>query len=180
MSKIMITAIGSFFLSTSLLSACTDPIQNTSTKPTVDASKIKPAENKLYTLPGDYTLGMVLINPPRAKDGFGSLAVQTIGSYNGLYKLLKDNGLTLGNVMRVRVTLAPDADGKVDYDAYMAEYKKYFGTKQVPVEPIQVLSAVRSLSTPGQQILLEADVAIPRTSKLSKPQTAKAEKADKK
>lgn len=178
MSIVRKSIITIMLLSAGGLGACNGQSQTPATKQTVDPSQIKPAENKLYTLPADYTLGMVLINPPRAKDGFGSLAVQTIGSYNGLYKLLKDNGLTLGNVMRVRVTLAPNADGKVDYDAYMAEYKKYFGTKQVPVEPIHVISAVRSLSTPGQMMLLEADVAIPRSSKLARPHTTTPKQAD--
>ncbi len=143
-------------LGVGMLSAC----QQQGTQ--IDNSKIQPAENKMNILPGNFTPAHVLINPPRAKDGFGNLSVQTIGSYNGLYKLLNDNGLTLGNVMRLRVSLAPDASGRIDYDSYMTEYKKYFGTKKVPVEPIHSIIGVRSLSTPGQLILLEADIAVPR------------------
>ncbi len=144
-----------------ILPACTQANADKPSASVTDASKIKPAENKMVILPKGFTNGLVLINPPRAKDGFGSLSTQTIGSYNGLYKLLKDNGMTLGNVMRVHVQLAPGADGKIDYDTYMAAYKKFFGTKQVPGEPVHAISGVRSLPTPGQLISLEAEIAVP-------------------
>jgi len=153
-----------------LLSACGNGKTETPTAPKIDTSQIKPAQNTMNILPANMTMGAALINPPRAKDGFGALNVQTIGTYNGLYTLLQKNGLTLGNVMRVRVSLAPDASGKVDYDAYMAEYKKFFGTEKIPSEPIHVITGVRSLPTPGQLILIEADIAIP-----AKPKTQKAE-----
>ena len=164
-------AIMTALASALLLSACGNGKTETPAAPKVDTSQIKPSQNTMNILPADMTMGAALINPPRAKDGFGALNVQTIGSYNGLYTLLQKNGLTLGNVMRVRVSLAPDASGKVDYDAYMAEYKKFFGTKELPTEPIHVITAVRSLPAPGQLILIEADIAIP-----VKPKTEKADK----
>lgn len=139
----------------------------------VQESSIQPAKNKMNILPSNFRLGTVLINPPRAKDGFGPLSTQTIGSYNGLYKLLKDNGLTLGNVMRIEVKLVADENGNLNYDEYMAEYKKFFGTKKVPVEPIHSIAEVKSLATPGQLILLEADIAVPIKQQISKEDNKK-------
>ena len=129
------------------------------------SSQIQPAENKMVVLPQNMTLASAVIHPPRAKDGFGDMNIQTVGAFNGLHNLLKKQNLTLGNVMRVRASLAPGANGQVDYDGYMDGYKKFFGTAQLPAEPINVITAVSGLPVAGQQIVIEADIAVPLTPK---------------
>ena len=126
-----------------------------------DTSQILPAENKMVVLPANMTLGSAVIHPPRAQDGFGDMSQQTIGAFNGLHTLLTKQGLSLGNVMRVRVTLVAGEDGSVDYDGYMSAYKKFYGTQKLPNEPLHSMSAARSLPVKGQLVLIEADIAVP-------------------
>ncbi len=125
-------------------------------------STIKPAQNKMVVLPMGMSLGSAVIHPPRATDGFGDMQTQTIGAFNGLHALLKRQDLTLANVMRVRATLTAGQQGSVDYDGYIAGYKKFFGTNKLPSEPLHIISAVQSLPVTGQSILIEADIAVPR------------------
>ncbi|MBL4870431.1 MAG: hypothetical protein JKX72_05705 [Robiginitomaculum sp.] len=155
---------GLFIASMIVLSGCNDA-PNTQT-PT---STIKPAENKMVVLPANMTLAQAVIHPPRSKDGFGTMEQQTIGAYNGLYTLLQKQGLTLGNVMGVRVVLAPNTDGSIDYDTYMAAFNKFFGTKKLPAVPVHSISAAHSLPVAGQLIMLEANIAMPvKTTKQKK------------
>ncbi|MEE9273505.1 MAG: hypothetical protein V3U57_09610 [Robiginitomaculum sp.] len=126
-------------------------------------TSIEPAQNKMVVLPANMTMGLAVIYPPRAKDGFGDTKIQTIGALNGLTNLLKKRNLTLGNVMGLKVVLAANSSGMVDYDGYMESYKKFFGTKIMPGEPILFISAARSLPVQGQFVLIEAQIAIPVT-----------------
>jgi len=98
------------------------------------------------------------------------METQTVGTFNGLVTLLKKQNLTLGNVMRVRAVLAPDANGSVDYDAYMNGFNKFFGTEKQPNNPINVITAARSLPVSGQQLLIEADIAVPQKTEPSSPE----------
>jgi enamine deaminase RidA (YjgF/YER057c/UK114 family) len=151
-------------ISVLFLSACS----NATTTPELE--NIQPAENKMVVLPQNMRLGSAVIHPPRAKDGFGDMETQTVGAFNGLHTLLKKQNLNLGNVMRVRAVLAPDANGFVDYDGYMAGFSKFFGTQKLPNEPINVMSAAATLPVTGQQLLIEADIAVPQKSEPTSPE----------
>lgn len=155
-------------ISVLFLSAC----NNSSSAPTPqnNQSQIQPAENKMVVLPQNMRMGSAVIHPPRAKDGFGNMETQTVGAFNGLHALLKKQNLNLGNVMRVRAVLAPDANGTVNYDGYMAGFNKFFGTEALPNEPINVISAAASLPVSGQQLLIEADIAVPKKSEPTSPE----------
>jgi len=154
------------------LSACGNgtPTPEPQNKPQDKQSQIQPAENKMVVLPQNMRMGSAVIHPPRAKDGFGTMETQTVGTFNGLVTLLKKQNLTLGNVMRVRAVLAPDANGSVDYDAYMNGFNKFFGTEKQPNSPINVITAARSLPVSGQQLLIEADIAVPQKTEPSSPE----------
>ena len=147
-------------ISVFLISACSNG--TTTPEPQNTQSQIQPAENKMVVLPQNMRMGLAVIHPPRAKDGFGDMETQTVGTFNGLHTLLKKQNLNLGNVMRVRAVLAPNANGVVDYDGYMEGFKKFFGTEKLPTEPINVMSAAASLPVIGQQLLIEADIAVPQ------------------
>lgn len=155
-------------ISVLFLSACSNG--TTTPEPQNTQSQIQPAENKMVVLPQNMRLGSAVIHPPRAKDGFGDMTTQTVGAFNGLHALLKKQNLNLGNVMRVRAVLAPDANGVVDYDGYMDGFKKFFGTEKLPSEPINVMSAASSLPVTGQQLLIEADIAVPQKSEPTLPE----------
>jgi enamine deaminase RidA (YjgF/YER057c/UK114 family) len=124
-------------------------------------TQIQPAENKMVVLPEGMRLASAVIHPPRAKDGFGDMETQTVGAFNGLHNLLKKQNLNLGNVMRVRAVLAPNADGIVDFDGYNTGFKKFFGTEKLPSEPLNITTATQTLPVTGQLIVLEADIAVP-------------------
>lgn len=141
--------------------------------PVNDTSQIPPAENQMVILPENMHLGLAVIHPPRAKDGFGSTEVQTVGAFNGLQSLLKKQNMSLANVMRVRATLAPDTSGVVDFDGFMTGFKKFYGTKMFPNTPAHSIRAARSLPVKGQSLILEVEIAVPK--KPQKPQTPKPE-----
>ena len=162
MSFLNRTVITSLLAVTVSMAGC-----NNQTPVKTDTSKIPPAENQMVILPENMHLGLAVIHPPRAKDGFGSTEVQTVGAFNGLQSLLKKQNMTLANVMRVRATLAPGADGRVDYDGFVTGFNKFYGTKMFPNKPAHSITAVRSFPVNGQNLILEVEIAVPN--KTTKP-----------
>lgn len=124
-------------------------------------SEIQTAQNKMVVLPANMTLGAAVIHPPRSKTGFGSTENQTIGALNGLHNLLAKQNLNLGNVMRIRAVLTPNAEGFVDYDGYMRGFNKFFGTKKLPNVPLNIAVEAHALPVQGQYLIIEADLVVP-------------------
>lgn len=81
---------------------------------------------------------------------------QAISILERLKKGLNDEGLTLGNVVFMRVYVAPDpATGKPDFQGWFDAYAQYFGTTANPVKPARSTIGIAQLVNPDLLIEIE-------------------------
>lgn len=114
-----------------------------------------------------YTSGTV---PPMLnKDGktvyerYGNTEKQAEGIMKNIEKQLIDQGLSLKDVIYLRVYVTPDAaqQGKFDYTGWFNAYAKFFNTKENPVKPARSTVGVASLVNSDWLIEIEAVAAYP-------------------
>ncbi|MPY15450.1 RidA family protein [Paenibacillus glucanolyticus] len=118
-----------------------------------------------------YTSGTV---PPMLnKDGksvyerYGDTKTQGIGILKEIEKQLKEQGLTMKDVVYLRVYLTPDAakNGSVDYTGWFDAYGQFFNTKENPVKPARSTVGVASLVNSDWLIEIEAVAVFPSKKK---------------
>ena len=80
---------------------------------------------------------------------YGDTEEQTTGALTAIEKVLKDQGLTLGDVVEMQVFLAgdPAKDGKMDFAGMNAAYAKFFGTPEQPNRPVRAALQVAALAS---------------------------------
>ncbi|MFH0071188.1 RidA family protein, partial [Peribacillus sp. NPDC056705] len=114
-----------------------------------------------------YTSGTV---PPLLnKDGktvyerYGDTKTQGIGILKEIEKQLKEQGLTMKDVVYLRVYITPDAakNGTFDYTGWFDAYAQFFNTKANPVKPARSTVGVASLVSPDWLIEIEAVAVYP-------------------
>lgn len=114
-----------------------------------------------------YTSGTV---PPLLnKDGktvyerYGDTKTQGIGILKEIEKQLKEQGLTMKDVVYLRVYLTPDAakNGTFDYTGWFDAYAQFFNTKENPVKPARSTVGVASLVNADWLIEIEAVAVYP-------------------
>ena len=100
-------------------------------------------------------------NPAR----FGDTKTQGMGALKQIEARLKDAGLSLKDVVYLRVYIAADKtkEGKFDYQGWFDAYGKFFGTAECPVKPARSTVGVASLVNPDWLIEIEAVAVYPAT-----------------
>ena len=95
---------------------------------------------------------------------FGDTKTQTIGIMKRIEGILKEQGLTMGDVVMMRVYLVgdPDKGGKMDFAGMMEGYKMYFGTPEQPNKPARVTMQVAALVAPKMLAEIEVQAAKPK------------------
>jgi enamine deaminase RidA (YjgF/YER057c/UK114 family) len=99
---------------------------------------------------------------PKARPGtpavFGDTATQTRSVLEQLQARLRQEGMTLADVVQMRVFLVgdPRRRGTMDFDGLMAAYGRHFGTPEQPNKPARTVVQVAALPEPGA--LVEIDV----------------------
>jgi enamine deaminase RidA (YjgF/YER057c/UK114 family) len=79
---------------------------------------------------------------------YGDTKAQTTSALQTIEKILKSQGLTLGDIVQMDVFLAPDpATGKMDFAGMNAAYSMYFGTADQPNKPVRAAMQVAALAT---------------------------------
>lgn len=79
---------------------------------------------------------------------YGDTKAQTLSALATIEKILKAQGLTLGDVVQMDVFLAPDpATGKMDFAGMNEAYSTYFGTAEQPNKPVRAAMQVAALAT---------------------------------
>ncbi|NMO98105.1 RidA family protein [Paenibacillus lemnae] len=115
-----------------------------------------------------YTSGTV---PPLLnKDGktvyerYGDTKTQGIGVLTEIEKQLKAQGLTMKDVVYLRVYVTPDAakNNAFDYAGWFAAYADFFNTAKNPVKPARSTVGVASLVSPDWLIEIEAVAVYPK------------------
>ena len=79
---------------------------------------------------------------------YGDTKMQTLSALATIEKILKAQGLTMGDVVQMDVFLAPDpATGKMDFAGMNEAYSTYFGTAEQPNKPVRAAMQVAALAT---------------------------------
>jgi len=94
--------------------------------------------------------------PEGSPDRWGDTTQQTDDVLNKLEAVLKQMGLTFGDVVKATVFLVADPanGGKINFPAMNAEWSKRFGTAAQPNKPARSTVQV-GLATPGPLIEIE-------------------------
>ena len=96
-------------------------------------------------------------------DRYGDTYVQGQATLKALGNLLEKQGLTLKDVVYLRVYVAPDATkgGKPDFPAWFKAYGEVFNTKENPVKTARTTVGVAGLVNPDWLIEIEAVAVYP-------------------
>jgi 2-iminobutanoate/2-iminopropanoate deaminase len=81
----------------------------------------------------------------------GDTKAQTISALRNIEKVLKEQGLGLGDIVQMQVFLVgdPAKGGKMDVDGMNAAYASLFGTPEQPNKPVRATVQVGGLVWPG-------------------------------
>ena len=129
----------------------------------ISAAVAVPAGRALF-----YTSGTVppVLNekvPPGSPERFGDTKAQGIGALRQIETRLKEAGLSLADVIYLRVYITADKtkEEKFDYQGWFDAYAQFFGTKENPVKPARSTVGVASLVNADWLIEIEAVAVYP-------------------
>ncbi len=133
----------------------------------VAVKRISPPESRFSTAiwAGDtlYLAGQMAspVTPADPAKGtpavYGDTKTQTTSVLTGIQTLLKEQGLTMGNVVQMHVFMAADPalGGKLDFDGMNQAYDRFFGTPQQPNKPVRATVQVAALVQPWGLVEIE-------------------------
>lgn len=95
--------------------------------------------------------------PAGTPPDFGDTKTQSLGVLKKIQDILTAQGMTMGDVVMMRVYLAgdPAKGGKMDFAGMMEAYNQFFGTKDQPNKPARVTVQVAALVAPGMMSEIE-------------------------
>ena len=101
--------------------------------------------------------------PAGARERYGDTKTQGAGALRQIEVQLKKAGLSLKDVIYLRVYIAADKvkGGAFDYPGWFEAYGQFFGTAENPVKPARSTVGVASLVNPDWLIEIEAVAAYP-------------------
>ena len=79
-------------------------------------------------------------------------------------KVLKEQGLTIGDVVQLEAFLEgdPSKGGAMDFAGWNAAYKQFFGTPEQPNKPVRATVQVAKLAAPGALIEIMVTAVRPK------------------
>jgi len=106
------------------------------------------------TMPSPVTPADLAKGTPAA---YGDTKAQTFSALTKIQASLKEQGLTMGDVVLMHVFMAGDPanGGKLDFAGMMASYTQFFGTKEQPNKPARSAMQVAALVAPGALVEIE-------------------------
>ena len=95
---------------------------------------------------------------------YGDTKAQSMSALTKIDAILKEQGLTMGDVVMMHVFLAGDPanGGKLDFAGMMAAYNQFFGTKDQPNKPARSAMQVAALAAPWALVEIEVIAARPK------------------
>jgi len=111
--------------------------------------------------------------PKGSTAAYGDMETQATNALAAIKGTLDKLGLTMGDVVKMTAFLVADpATGKLDFDGFMAGYKKFFGTPEQPNKPSRSAVQIAALVAPGALVEIEVVAAKhkanPKTGKSAK------------
>lgn len=99
--------------------------------------------------------------PKGSLEAFGDTETQTISIFHKISAALASQGLTLGDIIQLKVFLVgdPRKEGKLDFAGFQSGYVKFFATKEQPNKPVRSAFQIAGLALPGALIEIEATAA---------------------
>jgi enamine deaminase RidA (YjgF/YER057c/UK114 family) len=88
---------------------------------------------------------------------YGDTKAQATSEFLKIQAILKDQGLTMGDVVNMHVYMAgdPAKDGKLDFAGLQAAYTQFFGTADQPNKPTRAAMQVAALAAPWALVEIE-------------------------
>ena len=95
--------------------------------------------------------------PKNSIESYGDTKTQTISILRRIEKLLANEGLSLGDVVKVNVFLLgdPKLGGKMDFAGLNAAYSQFFGSATQPHKAARATVQVAALAMPGGLVEIE-------------------------
>ena len=123
----------------------------------IAATATVPAGTDLYFLSGQLPSA---VTPATTPPSFGNTETQAESVFTKIADLLKTQGLTEGDVVKMTVFLSKDpAKGAMDFAGMMAAYQRHYGTAAQPNKPTRSTVEVANLVSPGAFIEVEVIAA---------------------
>lgn len=100
---------------------------------------------------------------------YGDTETQAMSTLTKIQATLKNEGLTMGDVVMMHVFLVgdPAREAKLDFPGMMAAYTKFFGTKEQPNKPARSAMQVAALAAPWALVEIEV-IAVKGSAKATK------------
>lgn len=88
---------------------------------------------------------------------YGNTKTQTTNVLSKIQAFLKEQGLTMGDVVQMHVfmTADPDKGGKLDFTGMNEAYSQFFGTTEQPNKPTRATVQVAALVAPWGRVEIE-------------------------
>ena len=119
-----------------------------------------PAGSRLVYVSGTVPEAIDTSAPAGSVQRYGDTAAQTRSVLRRIEAQLGRHGLTLGDVVMMRVFLvAPPGAGRMDFAGMMTAYREFFGTAAQPNRPARSTMAVAGLVDPGWLVEIEVTAA---------------------
>ncbi|MCW1383568.1 RidA family protein [Novosphingobium sp. KCTC 2891] len=98
---------------------------------------------------------------PASPAAYGDTRTQSIGVFRKIEALLKEQGYSLSDVVKLTVFLAgdPAKGGKLDFAGFSEAYGQFFGTATQPNKVARSTVQVAALVSPGFLVEIEATAA---------------------
>ncbi|WP_194975563.1 RidA family protein [Aquiflexum lacus] len=111
-----------------------------------------------------YTSGLVApikdeSAPVGSIERYGNTYEQSLGTLKRIKETIAEAGFTLEDVFFLRVYLAPDQEGNIDWNAWFKAYGEYFNNEENPNKVARSTIAVYALANPDLLIEIEAVAA---------------------
>jgi enamine deaminase RidA (YjgF/YER057c/UK114 family) len=115
------------------------------------------AGDTLY-LAGQMASPVTPADPAQSRSAvYGDTKTQTLSVLMKIQSILKEQGLTMGDVVQMHVFMAADPakGGKLDFDGMNQAYDQFFGTPQQPNKPVRAAMQVAALVQPWGLVEIE-------------------------
>ncbi len=122
---------------------------------------IVPANTTLFYLSGQVPQATDPSKPADSIEAYGDTKTQSISVLNKIKTLLADQGLGLGDVVKLTVFLVadPKKGNKLDFKGFSEAYAQFFGTPAQPNLVARSTVQVAALVNPGFLVEIEATAA---------------------
>jgi enamine deaminase RidA (YjgF/YER057c/UK114 family) len=135
------------------------PLENNNPFP-ISAAVTVNAGTDIYFLSGAVPPMINKDAPKGSSAAFGDMETQTTNALNSIKGTLARLGLTMGDVTKMTAFLVADpASGKLDFEGFMAGYKKFFDTPEQPNKPARSAVQIAALVVPGALVEIEVTAA---------------------